>query len=500
MNSIIMSSDHNSQDFRLIWHRRDLRLHDNPLYPSDERACCMSVYVFDAACFRPRPSTCTSAWNAVDYGPHAARVLIEAVADLRDRLRAIGGELLIRCGDPVEIIPKLAQDTGATNVCWSEEPGVYEARISRKVRIQLSDKVKSITHCSCTLYHPDDLPRHRNEWALLAHPKQQKSKKSQGSNKHIPTITHPANVHSIVDVSSSRFEGAPPVMGDFRRACRTHKPLRPTTPAPTSLTTPNLPSHLESGEIPCLLDLLTPLLDSNLPILGMDKDTISAIVSSAQNRGQSDDPLISRGGESHALRRLHHFVSDGHASTAERSLADVSGNGSSKLAVHLAMGSISPRAIVELAEQGGDDCTWLISHLEMRDFFLYSAFIAKHRMFDLAGMPVNKKAAASLEWRSPSYNAVTTNQWERWAMGQTGLPLVDAAMIELQTSGYCSNRVRQNAASVLTKDLGLDWRAGAEWFQLLLEDHCVGANWGNWQYFAGVGGDPKHRHFRTVSS
>jgi deoxyribodipyrimidine photo-lyase len=59
--------------------------------------------------------------------------------------------------------------------------------------------------------------------------------------------------------------------------------------------------------------------------------------------------------------------------------------------------------------------------------------------------------------------------------------------------------VRQNAASLLTKDLGIDWRAGAEWFQFLLEDHCVGANWGNWMYFSGVGGDPKQRHFRTIS-
>jgi deoxyribodipyrimidine photo-lyase len=51
----------------------------------------------------------------------------------------------------------------------------------------------------------------------------------------------------------------------------------------------------------------------------------------------------------------------------------------------------------------------------------------------------------------------------------------------------------------LSKDLGIDWRAGAEWFQFLLEDHCVGANWGNWLYFSGVGSDPKQRHFRTVS-
>ena len=54
-------------------------------------------------------------------------------------------------------------------------------------------------------------------------------------------------------------------------------------------------------------------------------------------------------------------------------------------------------------------------------------------------------------------------------------------------------------ASFLTKDLSIDWRAGAELFQWLLADHDVAANWGNWAYFGGVGADPKQRHFRTVS-
>jgi deoxyribodipyrimidine photo-lyase len=61
----------------------------------------------------------------------------------------------------------------------------------------------------------------------------------------------------------------------------------------------------------------------------------------------------------------------------------------------------------------------------------------------------------------------------KWACGETGLPLVDAGMKELITTGYTSNRVRQNMASVLTKDLNLDWRLGAEWYQLCLEDNCV---------------------------
>jgi deoxyribodipyrimidine photo-lyase len=163
---------------------------------------------------------------------------------------------------------------------------------------------------------------------------------------------------------------------------------------------------------------------------------------------------------------------------------------------------VSPRKIVELAERQnivakGGECNWLISHTTMRDFFLYTCIATGKDFYSAEGMPVNKKAAESLVWKK--WDDETLQQWERWATGQTGLPLIDAAMREMIQTGYCSNRVRQNAASVLTKDLGTDWRAGAEWFQFLLSDHCVGANWGNWLYFSGKGSDPKTRHFRTVS-
>ena len=79
------------------------------------------------------------------------------------------------------------------------------------------------------------------------------------------------------------------------------------------------------------------------------------------------------------------------------------------------------------------------------------------------------------------------------------MPLVDAGMRELLATGYLSYRCRQNCASLLAKDLRLDWRSGAELFQWLLVDHDVGSNWGNWRYFSGVGSDPKQRHFRTIS-
>ena len=134
--------------------------------------------------------------------------------------------------------------------------------------------------------------------------------------------------------------------------------------------------------------------------------------------------------------------------------------------------------------------------MEIRDYFTYAAMADGARLFRREGTRHTTERAPPIQWARPED---TPEAWQRWASGTTGLPLVDAAMRELAASGYCSNRVRQNAASVLTKDLTIDWRAGAEWFQWLLADHDTASNWGNWAYFGGVGADPKQRHFRSVS-
>lgn len=80
---------------------------------------------------------------------------------------------------------------------------------------------------------------------------------------------------------------------------------------------------------------------------------------------------------------------------------------------------------------------------------------------------------------------------QRWLAGRTGTGLIDASQRELLLTGWTSNRTRQNVASFLTKHLGIDWRVGAEWYEMNLIDYDVSSNWGNWQYVAGVGNDPR---------
>ena len=82
-----------------------------------------------------------------------------------------------------------------------------------------------------------------------------------------------------------------------------------------------------------------------------------------------------------------------------------------------------------------------------------------------------------------------------WIEGRTKDAFVNANMIELQKTGWMSNRGRQNVASYFSRTLKQDWRIGAAYFESLLIDYDVHSNYGNWMYVAGVGNDPRSRVF-----
>jgi deoxyribodipyrimidine photo-lyase len=466
----------------------------------------ISVYIFDEKDYTPRRSTTCAQpphlpWHVANMGPHAARLQIESVRDLQTSLRNIGGELLVRKGCPATILSNLVQVLDPTEVVWCEEPGIYEANLSRavcKAIRAINPLVPIQTHFQYTLYHPDDLPRGEQDWTKHVLPKNsKKNKKSKPKNVQTSKASPHDRFHNrqdcFVDISPERWSGMPRIMGEFRKAAREACSPRPCLAPPTMLSTPdNLPP---SGDIPTLMELYEPFLASSKTqsIMGLSYESIEAIHNAAQRR----EAHRSRGGESYALSHLQDFCQH-HASTAARNLACVENHQSSRLSHLLALGCLSPRRVVETAQQHGDGCHWIISHMTMRDFFLYACLAHGSQFYHRDGIPISQKHSSQLVWKDWNDPTVRAH-WESWALGETGLPLVDAGMKELLETGYCSNRVRQNIASVLTKDLGIDWRAGAEWFQFLLEDHCVGANWGNWLYFSGVGPDPKQRHFRTVS-
>ena len=100
----------------------------------------------------------------------------------------------------------------------------------------------------------------------------------------------------------------------------------------------------------------------------------------------------------------------------------------------------------------------------------------------------------SYPWKTPGTKGAgpeVQEMFNRFLKGTTGTSLIDASQRELYLTGYTSNRARQNVASYLAKHLGINWKLGAEWYECWLADYDLSSNWGNWQYVAGVGNDPR---------
>jgi len=189
------------------------------------------------------------------------------------------------------------------------------------------------------------------------------------------------------------------------------------------------------------------------------------------------------GGETAALQRLHHYLwsPDGIVNFKNtRGAAN-----STKLSPWLAFGCLSPRTINrEIFRYQNDLLTKESSHavlseLIFRDYFKFVGLQFGNSIFELEGMK-----RKYLPWK---HDEVLFKAWQE---GRTGVPFIDANMRELRSTGWMSSCGRQCVASFLIKDLGLDWRLGAEWFESFLLDHDLTSNYGNWNYSAGIGNDP----------
>lgn len=200
------------------------------------------------------------------------------------------------------------------------------------------------------------------------------------------------------------------------------------------------------------------------------------------------------GGETSALERLHSYAFE----TKKLGVYKKTRNGlvgtdySSKFSPWLANGSLSARTIYwqvkdfEKTHFKNQSTYWLIFELLWRDFFKYVSLKHGNRIFKIGGI-----LEKDYEWKSDQ------NLINQWINGETKSAFVNANMIELKKTGWMSNRGRQNVASFFSKDLLLDWRIGAAYFESFLLDYDVHSNYGNWMYVAGVGNDPRDRKFNV---
>lgn len=198
------------------------------------------------------------------------------------------------------------------------------------------------------------------------------------------------------------------------------------------------------------------------------------------------------GGESAALAHCHEYFS-GTAPSNYKSVRNqlMGWQNSTKFSPWLALGCLSPRQIMqdlsayEAAHGANESTYWIYFELLWREFFYWNAIKQGAQLF------MSKSG-----FDQPLHDMDLPQAFTHWTQGQIGEPLINACMRELNHTGYLSNRGRQIAASYLINELGVDWRLGAGYFERMLIDYDVASNWGNWQYIAGVGADPRGgRHF-----
>ena len=174
-------------------------------------------------------------------------------------------------------------------------------------------------------------------------------------------------------------------------------------------------------------------------------------------------------------------------------------DGTSRLSAHLRFGTTSVRHLVRTAQQlmlsgaGGTGASVWLSELIWRDFYAMVLYRHPHvveRSF--------KPAFDAVAWDA---DADADELFAAWCEGRTGYPLVDAAMRQLNETGFMHNRLRMVTASFLTKDLGVDWRRGERYFALKLNDYDMASNNGGWQWAASTGCDaqPWFRIFNPVT-
>jgi deoxyribodipyrimidine photo-lyase len=375
------------------WFRRDLRLTDNPALAAAARDAEQVI-----------PAYVQSTWQGSHRwtGPHRQEFLCGSLAALDGNLRSIGSRLIVRRGDAVEELEKLARETGAEAVYFNRDPDPFGRSVEARFQIPTRGF--------------KDVCIHERDEVLT------------GKGEPFRVFTPYAKAWLKLD-----------------------------KPAPTGrLRALQTPAAIVSEPLPTLADW-------NLPPSG----------------------AILEPGERAARERLKRFLAGPISRYAlDRDLP--AGKTTSQISADLRHGLLSIREVharcharaAELPAGERRSVHTFINELIWREFYMQ---ILWHwpEVLEQEFAPKFR----GLRWTGDERNLT------RWRNGETGFPIVDAAMRQLRETGFMPNRARMIVAMFLTKDLQLDWRLGEQWFMQQLIDGEIASNNGGWQWSAGTGAD-----------
>jgi deoxyribodipyrimidine photo-lyase len=371
--------------------------------------------------------------EAPGMAPARLWFLAESLRELAVRWRQAGSRLVVLRGDPAELLPQLAKATGAEVVTWNRDVEPYGRERDRRVAAALQAQGQRVLV----------------DWdQLLIAPE---ALKTGGGDPY-------------------RVYG--PFWRNWRGQVERKELAQQLTPAPA----PTALVDLDSAALP------RPELWQQLPF-------VEHLAAAIPHGFEGADLCPCKPGEAVALEQLHAFCDGGPllAYEPERNFPGTAGT--SALSAALKFGTISPRQCWQAAQQArelarSEEQSQAIQvweqELAWREFYQQALF----HYPELADGPYRP------QWRHFPWEN-DGKRFEAWCEGLTGVPIVDAAMRQLNESGWMHNRCRMVVASYLVKDLICDWRWGEAAFMERLVDGDVAANNGGWQWSASSGMDPK---------
>jgi deoxyribodipyrimidine photo-lyase len=433
----------------LFWHRRDLRLADNLGLAAAAVAspALTGVFVLDP-----------SLLSAPDLAPARLWFLAESLKELAQRWRQAGSRLVLLEGDPAVVLPQLAEAIGAEVVAWNRDVEPYGRQRDRRVAATLQKQ-------GCRVLVDWD--------QLLVAPEALRTGSGDPYRVYGPFLRNwRGQVERRAGLGSAAVGGLEPVAApgglvDFRE-----EPAGGAWPEERRKIWASLPRR---AEVPEAEELGPPFAGAAL--------------------------CPCRPGEAAALAQLEAFCSGGGTNLAGAGqgagalLGYSEGRnlpaqvGTSALSAALKFGTLSPRQAWAAAQEARQ---WARSAEALESIAVWEQELAWREFYQQAlfHFPELADGPYRPQWRHfPWQNDPT---WlKAWQEGLTGVPIVDAAMRQLNGSGWMHNRCRMIVASFLVKDLICDWRLGEATFMGRLVDGDLAANNGGWQWSASSGMDPK---------
>ncbi|MDX1994136.1 MAG: deoxyribodipyrimidine photo-lyase [bacterium] len=403
------------------WFRRDLRLGDNlALHEAIKSgAPVIPVFVFDPAILKSERS-----------GAPRMALLLKALDALDGELRGYGKGLLVRTGDPLDVLPSLVAESRAQAVFLNRDYSPFAVRRDNALAERLPIPVHAFD--DAMLMPPSHIVKSDGRPYTVYTPYKNNWRKQQK-----PSI-------STLELNSSHFHNL------------------------TGLNGQDLPTLAELG---FKSSVETPQVGEAAALQKLDAFVAQDIFTYREDRNRLPiDPFA-----------------------AERPV------GSSFLSPYFRLGMLSPRqaywAAREAYERAPNETsresvsTW-VDELIWREFYMQILANFPHVNTDNFRPEYN-----ALDWRH------APEELQAWQEGQTGYPIVDAAMRQMNTVGWMPNRARMIVASFLCKDLLIHWKEGERYFMQRLFDGDPAANNGGWQWAAGTGTDaqPYFRIFNPVS-